>query len=59
AGAVEGELLALAFRGPGCIGSLRLADGTVVEIDLAEGHAMPGDRLRLRLDPRDLVAFDD
>jgi hypothetical protein len=57
-GDVEGELLALAFSGPGHVGRLRLAGGTVVEVDLADGPIAPGERLRLRLDRRDLVAFD-
>ena len=58
-GQIEGEVVAVAFSGPGCIGRLRLAGGALVEVQLAEGCAAPGDRLRLRLDPRDLVEFDD
>jgi iron(III) transport system ATP-binding protein len=58
AGSVEGELLALAFSGPGHVGRLRLADGSVVEIDLDGHRHAPGERLRLRLDTRDLVVFD-
>lgn len=64
AGGIEGELLSVAFRGPGRIGCLRLAAGQVVEIELGDevataGQGVPGARLRLRLDPRGLVAFDD
>ena len=61
-GPVEAEVLALAFRGPGHVATLRLGDGAVVEVDLAEAPALqglaPGTRLRLRLADEALVAFD-
>lgn len=55
-GAIRGELLAAAFRGPGHAGSVRLAGGHVVEIDLAEAHA-PGGAITLRLVADRLVRF--
>lgn len=61
-GPVEAEVVALAFRGPGHVATLRLGDGAVVEVDLAEAPGLqgvaPGTRLRLRLADEALVGFD-
>ena len=63
AGEVQGELVALAFRGPGHVLALRLG-GAVVEVDLDPGAAavlrgLPaGAPLRLRLADDALLGFD-
>ncbi|MEN1928077.1 ABC transporter ATP-binding protein [Luteimonas sp. MJ250] len=61
-GAVRAELVALAFRGPGHVASLRLSGGTVVEVDLDDAAGIQGltagDPLRLRLAEDGMVAFD-
>jgi iron(III) transport system ATP-binding protein len=61
-GPVEAELVALSFRGPGHVLSLRLAGGVLVEVDLDDAAGFqvlsPGAQLRLRLADDALVAFD-
>ena len=63
-GALEAELVALAFRGPGHVLALRLAGGTLVEVDLDDADAAslaglaPGTTLRLRLVDGTPVGFD-
>ena len=63
-GAVEAQLVATGFRGPGHVLGLRLAGGAVVEIDLDDAdlpalHGLaPGAPVRLRLADDALVAFD-
>ncbi|GGK07563.1 ABC transporter ATP-binding protein [Luteimonas terricola] len=61
-GAVRAELVALAFRGPGHVASLRLSGGTVVEVDLEDVSGMSGlvagAPVRLRLADDGMVAFD-
>ncbi|NLA67464.1 MAG: ABC transporter ATP-binding protein [Gammaproteobacteria bacterium] len=60
-GPVRAELVALAFRGPGHVASLRLPGGTLVEIDLDDASGLaglaPGAPLRLRVADGALVAF--
>ncbi|MGY1457387.1 MULTISPECIES: ABC transporter ATP-binding protein [unclassified Luteimonas] len=61
-GAVRAELVALAFRGPGHVASLRLSGGTVVEVDLEDVAGVQGlvagAPVRLRLADDGMVAFD-
>ena len=61
-GPVEAEVVALAFRGPGHVATLRLGDGAIVEVDLTGEPGLqglvPGARLRLCLADEALVAFD-
>src|SRR5690606_26648482 len=51
AGAIRGVLVAVGFRGPHHVGSVRLASGHVVEVDLCDGHAAQkvGSEITLRL----------
>ena len=63
-GPLQAELLALTFRGPGHVLTLRLAGGPLVEIDLDDPDAAtlaaqpPGSPVRLRLLDGALVRFD-
>ena len=63
-GAVQAELVALAFRGPGHVLGLRLAGGGLVEVDIDDTAAAalagqpPGTPLRLRLLDEAAVRFD-
>ena len=50
AGSIRGELIAVGFRGPNHVGSVRLAGGQVVEVDLCDEHAgQVGSDIFLRL----------
>ena len=61
-GDVHAELLALSFRGPGHVASLRLEGGAVVDVDLDDPAALAGvdagAPVRLRLADDALVAFE-
>ncbi|NLC62338.1 MAG: TOBE domain-containing protein, partial [Gammaproteobacteria bacterium] len=63
-GTVRAELVALAFRGPGHVASLRLSGGTVVEVDIDDADIpalqalAPGASLRLGLLDEAPVRFD-
>ena len=49
-GGIRGVLVAVGFRGPHHLGSVRLAGGEVVEVDLCDEHAGPvGSEVGLRL----------
>ena len=50
AGAIRGVLVSVGFRGPNHVGSVRLAGGQLVEVDLCDEHAGPvGAEIGLRL----------
>jgi len=61
-GAVRAELLALSFRGPGHVASMRLDGGVVVDVDLDDpaelGGLGAGAPVRLRLADDALVGFE-
>jgi iron(III) transport system ATP-binding protein len=58
AGAIQAEVVAVSFRGPGRVALLRLAGGQVVEADLpADAKQAPGTMLGLRLADDGLVRF--
>ncbi|MEZ0472139.1 ABC transporter ATP-binding protein [Luteimonas salinilitoris] len=57
-GPIRATLVEAGFRGPGYVGSVRLATGELVEIDLPEGAPrQPGEVLPLRLVEQGLVTF--
>jgi iron(III) transport system ATP-binding protein len=58
AGPIRATLVDAGFRGPHYVASLRLSDGSVVELDLPAGSAPPvGGKLALRLVEDALVTF--
>ncbi len=58
AGAIQAEVVAVSFRGPGRVALLRLGSGQTVEADLPEGAApVPGSALMLRLVDGALARF--
>ncbi|WP_407351986.1 ABC transporter ATP-binding protein [Luteimonas sp. R10] len=57
-GPIRAAVVEAGFRGPGYVGSVRLATGELVEIDLPEGvPRAPGEMLTLRLVEQALVTF--
>ncbi|MDO5505651.1 MAG: ABC transporter ATP-binding protein [Pseudoxanthomonas suwonensis] len=54
-GPVCAELLDVGFRGPGLVGSLSLADGGLLEMDLPEGDWQAGQCVHLSLDAPDTL----
>lgn len=54
-GGIVAELVDAGFRGPGLVGSLRLADGSLLEIDLPEGDWRVGQTLRLGIRDSDAL----
>ena len=57
-GAIQAEVVAVSFRGPGLVALLRLGSGQMVESDLpADAVQAPGSMLALRLAEDGLVRF--
>jgi len=57
-GAIQAEVVAVSFRGPGRVALLRLGSGQMVEADLpADASQAPGSMLALRLAEDGLVRF--